>query len=299
MRFKGLDLNLLVALEAMLATRSVSGAARRLNLSQPAMSAALARLREYFDDDILVSSGKRMHPTAYAEALGPLLKACFRELDALMSSSAAFDPAVAQRTFSIIATDYITAAVLVPLVERLARHSPGLRIEILAPHDDSAELLNQGKVDLLITPDVYVHLDHPTDLLFEERQVVVGWAENPLFKRPLTEAEVFAAGHVSVSFGQQRTPSFADRHLALMGKPRRIEVTVASFMAVPWLLRGTDRLALMHERLAKAMAEVFPIAYAPPPFDVPVMREMIQHHRARENDEGLAFLRREIATVSV
>ncbi len=299
MRLKGLDLNLLVALDALLETRSVSAAARRLNLSQPAMSAALARLRDYFDDGILVSSGRRMHPTAYAEALAPQLKACLRELDAMLSSSAVFDPAKTQRTFSIVATDYITAAVLAPLAERLAQRAPGLRIDILAPHDDSAEQLNQGKVDLLITPDVYVHPDHPAELLFEERQVVAGWAENPLFRRPLTVEDVFAAGHVAVSFGQQRTASFADQRLALMGKARKIEVTAASFMAVPWLLRGTRRLALMHERLAKAMAEVFPIAYAPLPFDFPIMREMVQHHRTRGQDDGLTWLRAEIAALAV
>ena len=79
-----------------------------------------------------------------------------------------------------------------------------------------------------------------------------------------------------------------------MGKPRRVEAMAPTFMAAPWLLRGTSRLALMHERLARAMAETFPIAWVPVPFDFPPMREMIQHHRAREADEGLAWLRREI-----
>lgn len=294
MRFNGLDLNLLVALDALLETRSVSAAARRLNLSQPAMSAALARLRDYFQDQILVADGKRMLPTPFAEDLAPRLKAQLRGLSGLLVSSAGFEPASAARTFSIIATDYITAVVLGPLMAGLEAEAPGLRLEIRSPYDDSAEQLAQGRVDLLITPDTFVHPDHPVELLFEERQVLVGWRDNPLFRHSPTEAEVFACGHVAVSFGQQRTASFADRQLALLGKVRRVEATAPTFMAAPWLLRGTGRIAFMHERLARAMAEISPIAIAEIPFDFPIMREMVQHHRARGGDEGLAWLRRRI-----
>jgi DNA-binding transcriptional LysR family regulator len=297
-RFKGLDLNLLVALDALIETRSVSAAARRLNLSQPAMSAALARLRDYFHDDLLAPDGKRMLPTAYAEALAPRLKSQLRGLDALLTSSAGFDPASAERTFSIIATDYITAVVLAPLMAGLETEAPGLRLEIQSPYDDSAEQLAQGKADLLITPDAFVHPDHPVELLFEERQVLVGWSGNPLFHKAITEADVFASGHVAVSFGQQRTASFADRQLALLGKTRRIEASAPTFMAVPWLLRGTRRIAFMHERLARVMAETLPIAVAEVPFDFPAMREMVQHHRSRGEDEGLAWLRRRIAAAA-
>jgi LysR family nod box-dependent transcriptional activator len=297
-RFKGLDLNLLVALDVLVETRSVSAAAKRMHLSQPAMSAALSRLRQYFGDDLLVLNGKRMYPTAYAEALGPLLKDCLRGLDVLLSSPNNFDPATAQRTFSVVGSDYATAAVLVPLVTRLEASAPGIRLEILSPNDDSASQLAEGKVDLLITPDSFIHPDHPAELLYEEEHVVVGWSSNPVFEQPLTEESLFAAGHIAVSFGRERTASFADRQLATMGKVRRIEVTAASFTAVPWLLRGTQRLGLMHARLAKAMAEFFPIAYAPLPFEFPLMRQMVQHHQARTHDEGLRWLRGELAAVA-
>ncbi len=294
MRFKGLDLNLLVALDVLLETRSVSTAARRLNLSQPAMSAALARLRAYFQDELLVADGKRLLPTAYADALAPRLKEQIRALDLLLASSAGFEPATADRTFAIIATDYITAVLLAPLMAGLETAAPGLRLDIRSPTDSSAEQLALGKVDLLITPEAFVHPAHPVELVFEERQVLVGWSGNPLFERNISETDVFACGHVAVSFGQQRTASFADRQLALLGKTRRIEATAPTFMAAPWLLRGTGRVAFMHERLARAMAETFPIAIAEIPFEFPAMREMVQHHRARGADEGLAWLRKRL-----
>ena len=177
----------------------------------------------------------------------------------------------------------------------LETEAPQLRLEILSPYDDSAEQLAQCGVDLLITPDAFVRPDHPAELLFEERQVLVGWSGNPLFRHNITEADVFACGHVAVSFGRNRTASFADRQLALLGKTRRIEATAPTFMAVPWMLRGTGRVAFMHERLALVMAETLPIALGEIPFEFPVMREMVQHHRSREGDEGLAWLRRRIA----
>jgi LysR family transcriptional regulator, nod-box dependent transcriptional activator len=297
MRFKGLDLNLLVALASLLETRSVSATAKAMNLSQQAVSAALARPRVYFSDDLLVVNGKRMYPTAYAEALSTLLKDCLRDLDALLSSSSVFDPATAQRTFVIVGSDYVTAAVLTPLTVRLAREAPGVRLEIFHPNDDSAAQLAEGKIDLLLTPAGYNHPDHPADLLYEERHVVAGWSGNPLLKRrKITEADIFSSGHVAVTIGgRNRAVAFADRQLALMGKVRRIEVVTSSFTAVPWLLKDTLRLSFMHERLARAIGEDFPLAYAPIPFKFPLMPEMVQYHQARAGDEGLVWLRKQLS----
>jgi DNA-binding transcriptional LysR family regulator len=293
-RFKRLDLNLLVALEALLETESVSRAAERLHLSQPAVSAALGRLRSFFQDEILIARGKRMYATPFAEALLPQLRECLHEIDALVATSARFDPRESQRVFRIIASDYIVAAVLVPLIAQLSETAAGVSIEILAPNDQSAQLLDSGAVDLFITPDNFIHPGHPAELLFEERHVVVGWSGNPLLARPPSEAEIFTAGHVAVFLGNQRTASFADRQLATLGKQRRIEVTAASFTTIPWFLVNTMRLALMHERLARTMAQRFPIAFAPLPFPFPLMREMAQFHSARAKDESLRWLREQL-----
>jgi DNA-binding transcriptional LysR family regulator len=298
MRFRGLDLNLLVAFEALLEVRSVSRAAERMHLSQPAMSAALARLRTYFGDDILVPHGKRMHPTAFAEGLLPQVRECLQGLESLVSTSPGFDPAESQRVFKIVASDYITASVLVPLVTRLAAKAPGVRLDFLMTTDQAVQQLDEGKIDLLITPDLYCAAGHPTELLFEEQHVVVGWKENPVFRRQLTEEDFLSAGHVVVRVGNSRTAAFADRQLELLGRNRRVEITAGSFTIVPWLLNGTQRLALMHERLVRIMAKEFPIAHAPVPFKFPVMSEMVQFHRARAPDEGLAWLRAEVAAAA-
>jgi len=133
MRMKGFDLNLLVALDALLSEQNVSRAAERLNLSQPAASAALARLRTYFQDDILSVSGRRMLPTAHADSLAPLLADAMQAVERLLSTSAEFDPATSQRTFRIVASDYITTVLLTPLLPKLERLAPRVRLELHLP----------------------------------------------------------------------------------------------------------------------------------------------------------------------
>ena len=120
MRFKGLDLNLLVAFDVLMATRSVSRAAERLHLSQPAMSAALARLRDYFGDELLVLQGKRMHPTAFADDLMPQVRDCLQRVESMLATSPNFDPATSQRSFTIVTSDYVLASIIVPLVAELS-----------------------------------------------------------------------------------------------------------------------------------------------------------------------------------
>lgn len=298
MRFKGLDLNLLVAFDELMEARSVSRAAAKLNLSQPAMSAALGRLRDYFDDDLLVPQGKRMFPTAYAESLVPMVRDTLRRIEAMITTSTSFDPATSQRVFRLIASDYITAAVIAPLSRRLARVAPGIRLEVVLPSDSSSDLIAQGKFDLLITPEQFINPDQPAEFLFEERHVVVGWNQNPIFAREVTLDDLVRAGHVGVQMGNQRTNAFADNVMEKLGHTRRLEVTASSFTMVPWLLIETERLALMHERLTRQMAEMFPLAFAPIPFPFPQMREMMQFNRARSNDEGLIWLREQLRSAS-
>jgi LysR family transcriptional regulator, nod-box dependent transcriptional activator len=294
MRFKGLDLNLLLAFDVLLETRSVTRAAERMHLSQAAMSSALGRLREYFGNEILVVSGKRMYPTAFAQALVPQVRDCVRQLDSLVSAVPAFDPESSRRSFRLVTSDYLTTVVLAPLMSRLATSAPGVRLDILLPSDFVQKQIEDGDVDLLITPEGYVSPDLPSELLFEERQVVAGWSSNPLLKGPITEEQFFAAGHVGVMIGNHHISSYADRFLQSSGRVRRLEVIAPSFTTVPALLENTLRLSLMHERLARAMTARFAIALAPVPFDMPPLREMVQYHFARAKDEGLIWLREQL-----
>lgn len=290
MRFNGLDLNLLVALQVLLEERNVTRAARRLNISQPAMSAALNRLRDYFQDDLLLAQGRTMHPTAQAQSLAGPVRQFLADLDVLLTSTAQFDPATSQRSFRVVASDYITASMLGPLAQRLAKSAPRVRLEIMLPCEEAARLVMEGQADLIVTPEDFLDPDHPSQLLCEERQLVVGCKDNPAFATSLTLDDFTRLGHVTVQLGTNRVDSFADRQLERQGIARRIELTCGCFTLVPWLVCGTQRLAVMHERLARQMAQQFPLSLAPLPFEFPVMREMIQYHKSRVTDEGLRWL---------
>jgi len=288
LRFKGFDLNLLVALEALLEERSVSRAADRLNLTQPAISSALGRLRAYFNDEILVSAGKRMVPTAHAAGLAPRLSELLQHIDGLVSASTVFDPASSQRLFKIAASDYITTVLLTPLLPIIQQQAPGVRIQIQQPARRMLELFHQGELDLMVAPDEYLVTEHPSELLLEERHVVVGWAQNPVFDQELTEDAFFEMGHIEVEFGEEHSSSFAGRNLTR--RPRRIEVVAPFFSAVPWMLPGTTRLAVMHERLARVLTPNLPLEVRPLPFEFPLMRETVQYHATREFDGGVRWL---------
>lgn len=298
MRFKGLDLNLLVVFDALMETRSVTRAAERIGLTQPATSAALRRLRDYFNDEIVVAVGKRMHPTPFAEGLHPQIQLALKGVERAISTPTTFDPATSSRRFRIIGSDYIMVAVLVPLIERFSRIAPDVRVEILQPNEHSAGELEAGKADLLVTPEPFLANWHPHEVLFEEEQVVVGWAENPVFARGLTAEDFYAAGHVTVAFGANRTPAFADSTLSRMGRPRHVEVTVSSFASAPWFIEGTARLAVLHERLVRQIARRFNMAWAPMPFPFPRMQEMMQFHESRADDAGLSWLRQQMREIA-
>jgi len=299
MRFKGLDLNLLVAFDVLMDTRSVSRAAERVNLSQPAMSAALGRLREYFGDDLLVLRGKRMHPTAFADELVPQIRGSLQQLEIMLAKSPNFDPATSQRTFRIVTSDYVQASIIVPLVEELAIEAPGLRIVCELPHLTIPQHLEEGRVDVVITPEYIVTGSNPSYELYREPQVVIGARENPVLAKGYLTAEEFAqAGHVAVVIGERNIPSFADRQLEVMGIKRRIEVVTSIFTLVPWLVEGTERLALLHKRLAVQLEDRFAVRHVPVPFNFPAMKQMLCYNSGHEQDAGLLWLRDKIERIA-
>lgn len=289
MRLNRFDLNLLVALNVLLEERSVTRAAARLNLSQPAMSAALRRLRDAFGDELLVVHGKKMVPTAHAQSLAPQIAQAIVSMQSLIASSTLFDPATSERVFRVAASDYITLVAIVPLLNVLASEAPGIRVEISNPHGGSTTEMERGAIDLIISPEQFQERGHPQELLFEERHVLLGCNSNPLLAGRIDQEAYDRASHVVVEVSN--TLSFAEEFVRARGDRRRVKVVAPSFTIVPWMLPGTPRVALVHERLAQAFLSQLPLAVAEPPFAVPAMREMMQYHRTRSQDRGLAWLR--------
>jgi DNA-binding transcriptional LysR family regulator len=290
-RFKGLDLNLLVALDALLGERSVSAAARRLFVSQPAMSAALARLREHFQDELLSPRGRGLTPTAFAEDLAEPLRQLMLQIEVTVGAGQRFDPATARRKFTLSVSDYVTEVVMTRVVAQVAQVAPGVVLEIVPPSENVARSLETGEIDLLITPDLYAAPGHPAELLYEEQHVVLGWRDNPALAEPLTLDGFFALGHVVVRFARGRAASFAELEMDKLRRERRIELISPSFTATPKLLIGAQRVALVHRRLAEIYVRDLPLVMLAVPFAMPPLREVIQHHAVRTGDAGLQWLK--------
>ncbi|RVU05768.1 LysR family transcriptional regulator [Novosphingobium umbonatum] len=290
MRFKGLDLNLLQVLDILIDQRSVTRAAQLLHVSQPAISAALSRLRLHFEDPLLVQHGKSMVPTPFALRVQPAIKSILGDLEALANTPAHFDPATSTSHFKLMASDFILVAVLGDLLPQIEQEAPHIRFEIVPPNDQAIAMLERGDLDLSITPRDYISAKHPTVDFFRERHVVAGWSQNPLMDRAITMEDLASARFISVQIGHSAGSSFANRQLARHGITINHALTTTTFGIVPQLLVGTGRLAILHESLAIKAAQYLPIRHWPLPVAIPDMHEVIQYHRARINDPAMAWL---------
>jgi LysR family transcriptional regulator, nod-box dependent transcriptional activator len=294
LRFKGLDLNLVPLLDTLIEQRSTVGAAEHLNLSQPAISAALHRLRVSFRDPLLVATGRKMLPTAFALQLLPHLKMLLADAEVIVNTSSDFDPKTSQRSFRIYISDYLTIVIFSPLLKRLAREAPGLSYEFIQPADEIDQLIDRGDIDLVLTPMEYLSSEHPSLVLCEETYIVAGWAENDMFDGPISLEQFCTAEHVAVRLGRISRGSFAESQLRSMGIERKAVIHATTFGIVPELLVGTRRIAIMHRRLAMHAAHRLPLKYSALPFEFPALIEGIQFHRSKINDAGLNWLVGEI-----
>ena len=290
MRFNKLDLNLLVALDALLSEQNISRAAEKIHLSQSAMSNALARLREYFDDELLVQVGRKMERTPRAEALRENVRDILVRVDATVAAQPEFAPAHANRLFRLLVSDY-TITTLMPHLFRLAyAPAPGIRLDLRPLISYPHRVLERGEADLLIIPKEYCSTEHPTEVLLEETYCCVMWDQSPLAEGPMTNERYLAAGHVAVQVDEGQT-AIADWFIQRLGIARRVEATTYSFMSSAYLLAGTDRIATMHRRLAEEASRSLPVVLRDVPIAVPTMQQAMQWHKHRTTDPGLAWLR--------
>lgn len=291
MRFGRLDLNLLVALDALLTERSVSLAADRLCLSQSATSSALGRLREYFADDLLVVKGRHMILTARAEELIEPVRAVLDQIRSTIAIAPPFDPATADRQVRIMASDYTTQVLLADVFAHLEQEAPNMRFEIQPMNTNPTDAIERGTVDLLVTIDFAVSADHPSKILFEDDYVVVGAADNPAMQGEMTRERYFESGHVTARFGRAQLPAFEEWFTRRQKKQqRRIEVVAPTFLSLPGLVMGTRRITTMHRRLAEQMVRTFPLVMRELPFAIPPIREVVQWHITNNNDRALRWV---------
>ncbi len=299
MRFNKLDLNLLVALNALLSERNISRAAEKLYLSQPATSGALSRLRAYFNDDLLVQSGRQLILTPRAKELIDPVREVLMRIDTTIAAQPQFDPATETRQFTLLVSDYTTAVLIPVLLAELYREAPKLRIRLRDQADKPDEVLEQGEVDFLVIPSQYIARDHPSAALFEEDYLCVTWEGNTRVQERLTFDDYLSCGHVIATFAHTNPLSTFDGwFMESFDVKRRVEVTAPSMSALPSLVVGTDRIATVHRRIALRAQATLPIKVWEPPPRIPRLVQMLQWHKHRSNDPAITWLRDKIITAS-
>ncbi|WFU14512.1 LysR family transcriptional regulator [Bradyrhizobium sp. CB3481] len=291
MRFKGLDLNLLVALDALMTERNLTAAARSINLSQPAMSAALARLRAYFCDELFTTSGRGLVPTPRAEGLAAPTREALAHIQLSIISRDTFNPARSTRCFRIILSDFMTIVFFRRIVDRIAREAPGVRFELLPLGDEPDEPLRRGEVDFLVLPELFLSNAHPKATLFEETLVCVGCCSNRQLPTQLTFDRYMSMGHVAVRFGLTRKPSIEEWFLLEHNLKRRIEVVVQSFSMIPPMLLDTDRIGTMPRRLVEHFEQTMPLRIIQLPLSLPAFTEAVQWPSSHNSDPASIWMR--------
>ncbi|MCZ4122356.1 LysR family transcriptional regulator [Streptomyces sp. H39-S7] len=289
MNLASLDLNLTVALRALLEERNVTRAGHRVGLSQPAMSAALARLRHHFDDELLFRTGNRYELTPLGTALLTRTATACDLLERLFTTQADFDPAVEEREFTLLSVDYGVATFGTELARLLHKEAPGIRLRFLQPPPDilenTATILST--VDGLLMPHGIIS-GFPTVELYEDRWVCVVSEDHPEVSDRLT-LEDLARFPWAIYQRPYDTP--VNRQLSMLGIDPHIEVSTQSFQLLPALVAGTRRIAMIQERLAQQLLDAYAVRILPCPFDAVPVAEALWWHPLHTQDAAHIWLR--------
>ncbi|HVW16731.1 MAG TPA: LysR family transcriptional regulator [Solirubrobacteraceae bacterium] len=296
----GLDLNLLVALDALLSERSVTRAAQRVGLSQPGMSNALSRLRAALGDPLLVRQGPALVPTSRAEALAEPVREALELIRGAVSTPTSFDPARDRRSLRISCSDYSVLMLIGPLVRELAADAPAMAVEVLPRLADAGRALHAGDVDLVIEPpEIMGRSDLPAARLWDDRWMCCVWEGNRRVRRTMTLEDFTSLGHLAYTMGSGSQPvALPDVALRRLGIARRIEVSVESFLLAPFLLERTELVTLVPARAEAFLRGVGAIRILEPPVELPVLVETLWWHPRATADPAHRWLRERIARVA-
>lgn len=292
-----IDLNLLVSLDALLREASVTRAAQRVGVTQPAMSQALARLRTTFDDPLLVRAGRGMVPTALGARLGPPLSSLLGQLDDLIRERAAFRPDTSTRTFRIACLSHFSALHLPALLASVRASAPGVAVVVThVSYDTLSAELEGGTVDL----GIGVFTDQPAGQmqrkLHEERFLSVLRGSHPALAAWCLDSFLAYPHGLLTTTG--RGTGAVDGALARLGRERTIAVRIPHFMAAGAVAASSDAIFTVAGRLAYAFAEQYDVAVVEPPLELSVYPVVMRWHRRRHQDPAHRWFRAQVAAAA-
>jgi DNA-binding transcriptional LysR family regulator len=293
------NLNTLPVLREILCHGSLTKASQALGLTQPALSNILKQLRMDFDDMLVVRQGQRMQLTPKALELMAPLDEALRSLEELFACSD-FDPSDSTRRFRIVTTDFIMAMLSAPLSSSIARLAPNVSVQMQAAQKSSVQALMVGNIDMVITPTILLNsgisnqnendsVNH--EVVFREPLSCLASANDDEFRAGLTLDEYLARPHAGYIFGENDVTSMEQAYLQKLGLKQNDKMLVASYAALPPVVASCGYLALVPLSMAKAAASLFPVQYAPPPFDTPEMEYSMVWHLREDRSSDMQWLR--------
>lgn len=290
MNLRAIDLNLLVALNALLTDLHVTRAADRIGLSQPAMSNALSRLRHIFNDGLLVRTANGMQATPRALELAEPVKRVLRQLERILDSESSFDPATTTRSFSVRLSDLLSRLLLPAVCNTLKTTAPFVHFDVVhySP-TQTVEALEKDEIDLAISMGLVHSNAIKSVVLMKDRMVCVMRDGHPAAQHPLTMETFLQAAHLKVSMSPTDL-RFVDDVLARQGMTRRVAVNVPHWLLVPHVLRESDLLSVMPRRLAFAMVSE-DLAIRDLPFASEPFEWSMYWHRRHDASQDLGWLR--------
>ena len=295
MNLSRLDLNLVVALRALLEERNVTRAGERIGLSQPAMSAALARLRRHFDDELLARTGNAYELTPLGVALRDRSATACDLLERVFSSQADFEPAAETREFTLLASDYGAAVFGAALARVVHQEAPGIRLEFQHPAPSVVEntATTLSTVDGLLMPHGVID-GFPAVDLYQDRWLCLVADDHPDIGHELTLDQL-----ATLPWAVYQRPYDAPvaRQLSMLGISPRVEVSVQTFQLLPHMVEGTRRIGLIQERLARRAVSAASVRVLPCPFEAVPVRQAMWWHPVHAQDAAHIWLRQKAEEV--
>lgn len=298
MRLNKFDLNNLVCLDALLAEKSITRAGDRLFLSRPAMSNALARLREYFNDEILTQVGKTMVPTPFALSLQAPVRDLLLRMQAVISASPSdINLATVARRLSVTCSDYVASIFMPVVLAHIYEQAPSIAFDIRPFSSRYLEEIDSAEIDFLITSDKAISDEHPSEMLFTDTFSCVVWDENRKLGATLSLEEYLSLGHVVAQWGVGRIKALDESFLQEHNLSRRIETWVSTFTQIPQYVVGTGRIGTLPTRLAQWAAQRWPLRIFECPAPIPPLNEMMQWHAYQQSDPIQSWVREQFRYV--
>jgi DNA-binding transcriptional LysR family regulator len=293
-----IDLNLLVAFEALFEERSVTAAARRIYLGQPAMSAALGRLRTLFNDELFIRVGREMRPTAKAQVIAPGIFAALQQVRQTLQSNQSFVPESNSRSFAIASSDYMSFVLLPKLITYCQETAPHLNFRMIEFEKDLVgDLLEKGTVDLAI--GVFPHPPRQSLCvpLFQEYFVGIARHNHPaLAQQPMT-LEVFANLSHALHTIRRDEIGAIDQVLAQHNLQRRVALTVPHMLVLPAIIASTDLITVIPARMAEYFSRIDEIEVFELPIDLSPWTVSMLWSQLSDNDEASRWLRQTLRTL--